>query len=174
VGEPLGVLNGSGLISVARTTGGTDGEDTFTDVVNIFTRLLPGSYGTAVWLAAPAVVPHLLQMTMSTSGGGVPSWLTGGQLIQGAPLTLLGRPLIITEKVPNLASAGDLALVDFSHYLIGDRQMVQATSSPHYKFASDVTAYKVLERVDGRPWVNTPLTPKNNGPTLSPYVTRAA
>ena len=174
VGEPLGVLNAgnSGLIKVARTTGGTDGEDTFNDVVKLFTRLLPGSYATAVWLAAPDVVPHLLQMTMSTTGGGVPSWLTGGQLIQGAPLTLLGRPLIITEKVPKLADTGDLSLIDFSHYLVGDRQMMQASSSPHFKFSSDVTAFKIVERVDGRPWVSTPLTPHNNGASLSPYVTR--
>jgi HK97 family phage major capsid protein len=175
VGEPLGVLNGPGLISVTRDA--TTGVN-FTDVVNIFTRLLPGSYGTAVWLAAPDTIPDLLRLVMPTGGTAdfvsPPLWLTGQQAIQGTPLTLLGLPLVITEKVPANDAAGDLSLVDFSHYLIGDRQMVQATSSPHYKFASDVTAYKVLERVDGRPWVNTPLTPKNNGPTLSPYVTTGA
>ena len=41
------------------------------------------------------------------------------------------------------------------------------------QFSSDVTAYKVLERVDGRPWLNTALTPRNGGSTLSPYVTVA-
>jgi HK97 family phage major capsid protein len=103
-----------------------------------------------------------------------PLWLTGQQAISGAPLTLLGRPVIISEKVPANDNLGDLSLIDFSHYLIGDRQMMQASSSPHFKFSSDVTAYKVVERVDGRPWVQSPLTPKNNGSTLSPYVTVGA
>lgn len=173
VGEPLGYLNGSGVISPFRAT---TNEVNFADVVNMFVRLLPGSYETAVWLCSPAVIGQLLQLVLATGGTGnetvaPPLWLQGASAIGAAPMTLLGRPLIISEKIPTLGTTGDLSLVDFSHYLIGDRQMMQATSSPHFKFSSDVTAYKIVERVDGRPWVNTPLTPKNNGPTLSPYVT---
>jgi len=179
VGEPLGVLNGSGVVSVTRSNANLVD---FDDVVNMFVRLLPGSYGTAVWLVSPKTVGQLLKLQLVTQnvagtenvGGSGPVWLQGGSAIGGAPLTLLGRPVIISEKVPNLGTAGDLSLIDFSHYLIGDRQMMQATSSPHFKFSSDVTAYKIVERVDGRPWVNTALTPKNNGDTLSPYVTLAA
>ena len=86
-------------------------------------------------------------------------------------MQLLGPPIYITEKVPANDATNDLSLVDFSHYLIGDRQVIQADSSPHFKFSSDKTAYKILERVDGRPWVNTALTPRNNSSnTLSPYV----
>jgi HK97 family phage major capsid protein len=88
-------------------------------------------------------------------------------------MSILGRPLFVSEKVPTLGTRGDIGLYDFSHYLIGDRQIVQASSSPHFKFSSDKTAYKILERVDGRPWVTTALTPRNNGSTLSPYVTVA-
>lgn len=172
VGEPLGVLNprNKGLITPTREA---TGRVTFVDVVNLFTRLLPGSYENAVWLCSPAVVAQLLQLVLSVNGTGVaspPLWLTGGQAIERAPLQLLGRPLIVSEKVPHLGSIGDLSLVDFSHYLIGDRQIMQASSSPHFKFSSDVTAYKVVERVDGQPWVRSPLTPHNNGDTLSPYV----
>ncbi|MFW6091981.1 MAG: phage major capsid protein, partial [Actinomycetota bacterium] len=58
VGEPLGVLNTSnkGLIQTSRDAGtGIN----FTDVVNVFTRLLPGSYESAVWLVAPDTIPDL-------------------------------------------------------------------------------------------------------------------
>lgn len=174
VGEPLGVLKGNGAVSVTRASANQVG---FSDVVNMFTRLLPGSYDNAVWLCSPAVIAQLLQLALTVAAGdsvSPPLWLTGGQAIAGAPMTLLGRPLIVSEKIPNLGSTGDLSLVDFSHYLIGDRQMMQATSSPHFKFSSDVTAYKIVERVDGRPWVGTALTPANNGDTLSPYVKLAA
>jgi HK97 family phage major capsid protein len=171
VGEPLGVYNGTGVISTTRSA--TTGVN-FTDVINVFTRLLPGSYENAVWLVAPDTIPDLLRLVMPTGGTAdfvsPPLWLTGQQAISGAPLTLLGRPVIVSEKVPANDAIGDLALIDFSHYLVGDRQIMQASSSPHFKFSSDVTAYKIVERVDGRPWVNTALTPRNNGDTLSPYV----
>ena len=174
-GEPLGVLNSGngGLIATTRDAGGLPIE--FEDVINVFTRLLPGSYANAIWVCSPGVVSNLLSMI--NVGGTSPVWL-GGMLPSGgavgAPvMSLLGRPLYVTEKVPNVGTKGDLSLIDFSHYLIGDRQTIQASSSPHYKFASDKTAYKILERVDGRPWVNTALTPRNGGSTLSPYVTVA-
>lgn len=175
VGEPLGVLNSAngGLITTSRA--GATGIE-FGDVVNVFTRLLPGSYANAVWLVAPDTIPDLLKLVNDegTNTASPSLWLTGGQVISNAPVTLLGRPVIISEKVPSNDNLGDLSLIDFSHYLIGDRQMMQASSSPHFKFSSDVTAYKVVERVDGRPWVQSPLTPKNNGSTLSPYVTVGA
>ena len=45
-----------------------------------------------------------------------------------------------------------------------------ATSSTDFKFQTDETAFKIIERVDGRPWLNSALTPKNSGSTLSPFV----
>jgi hypothetical protein len=47
---------------------------------------------------------------------------------------------------------------------------MSAMSSEHYKFANDVTAFRVIERCDGQPWLKSALTPKNAGPTLSPFV----
>ncbi len=174
VGEPLGVLDAgsTGTIATTRDAGGNAIE--FEDIINVFTRLLPGSYSKAVWVCSPAVVANLLAMV--NVGGTSPVWLGGGSVDGGAgapPMSILGRPLLVSEKVPTLGTRGDLGLYDFSHYLIGDRQIVQASSSPHFKFSSDKTAYKILERVDGRPWVTTALTPRNNGDTLSPYVTVA-
>ena len=169
IGQPLGVFKAGGLINTTRSA--TTGIN-MTDVTRVMTRLLPSSWGNSVWLAAPDTVPDLLNLI--NVGGTTPIWL-GGPANAGAagapPMTLLGRPVYITEKVPANDATNDLSLIDFSHYLIGDRQVIQADSSPHFKFSSDKTAYKILERVDGRPWVNTALTPRNNSSnTLSPYV----
>jgi HK97 family phage major capsid protein len=169
VGEPLGFLHAGASATIATTRTASGNAIDFADVVNVYSRLLPSSYANAVWLCSPDVIPSLLQLALADNA----TWLTGGQAIQGAPVTLLGRPLFVTEKVPAAGTRGDLSLVDFSHYLLGDRQMVQAASSPHFKFSSDVTAYKVLERVDGRPWLTSALTPRNGGATLSPFVTVA-
>jgi len=86
-------------------------------------------------------------------------------------MTIFGRPVFFTEKVPKLGTTGALSFVDFGFYLIGDRQVMSAMSSPHFKFQNDQTAYRIIERVDGRPWLNSAITPKNTGPTLSPFVT---
>ena len=84
-------------------------------------------------------------------------------------MTLLGRPLILTEKVPTVGDAGDIGLYDFGFYLIGDRQAVSVESSEHSRFANDETELKAIVRNDGRPWIQSALTPAN-GDTLSPFV----
>ena len=43
-------------------------------------------------------------------------------------------------------------------------------ASEQFAFQNDQTAYRIIERVDGRPWLQSPLTPHNGGPTLSAYV----
>jgi HK97 family phage major capsid protein len=173
VGEPLGVLNSAAAISPTRVASNTV---SFLDVVNMYARMLPQSLNSAVWVCSPAVVPQLLAMVNDegTNTASPSLWLTGGQLFGSPTMMLLGRPLIVSEKVPDLGTTGDLTFVDFGFYLIGDRQMMQATSSPHFKFRTDETAFKVVERVDGRPWLNSALTPRNGGDTLSPIVTLSA
>src|SRR3546814_12966679 len=91
-------------------------------------------------------------MALTVGTGGSAVWLTDGT---GAPtLTLLGRPVIMTEKAPGaLGDVGDLSFVDLGMYLIGDRQMMTVDSSEHVKFTSDKTTYRVIQRTDGRPWV---------------------
>ena len=60
--------------------------------------------------------------------------------------------------------------MDPSYYLVGDRQMVQVSASTDFLFSTDKTAYKVIERVDGRPWLQSAITPKNGGNSLSAFV----
>lgn len=173
VGEPLGYLNGSALIAVTRSTAGND--VMFSDIVNMYARMLPSSLQRAVWVISPAVITSLLQLTLATGDSTIPVvspplWLTNEQGILAPTMTILGRPVIVSEKVPDSNAANDITFVDFGFYLIGDRQVMSAMSSPHFKFQNDQTAYRIIERVDGRPWLNSAITPKNNGDTLSPFV----
>jgi HK97 family phage major capsid protein len=88
-------------------------------------------------------------------------------------MTILGRPLYMSEKVPNLGTKGDIGFYDFGQYLVGDRGYMEAMSSPHYKFQNVKTAYRFVQRVDGRPGISSALTPANGGDTLSPFITLA-
>lgn len=173
-GQPKGVLNADGKVGVTRNTSSSI---KFADIVSMYTRMLPGSLGNAVWVVAPDTIPELLNMTVGPSGAPTSPavWLTNGQIVGAPVMTIFGRPVIVSEKAPKLGSAGDISFVDFSFYLVGDRQMMTATSSPHFKFSSDKTAFKITERVDGRPWLQSAITPKNGSTnTLSAYVTLSA
>lgn len=170
VGEPLGFLNtgNAAAVSVAKESGQTASTIVWENVVKMYARMLPSSLSNAVWIASIDTFPELATMALSVGTGGSAVWLNNGQ--DGPPMTILGRPVIFTEKASTLGTAGDLNFVDLGYYLVGDRQVMQAMSSPHYKFQSDKTAYRIIQRVDGRPWIQSAITPKNGGATLSPFV----
>ncbi len=174
VGEPLGILNplNNALLSVAAETGQATQTIQWENIINMYSRMLPSSLNSAVWLASPNTFPQLATMALNVGTGGSAIWLNNGT--EGAPVSILGRPVIFTEKVAALGTATDLCFVDFNQYLLGDRMAMSAEVSPHYKFGNDVTAYRFIERVDGRPWMQSAITPANGGPTLSPYVQLAA
>ncbi|HLA81551.1 MAG TPA: phage major capsid protein, partial [Thermoleophilia bacterium] len=67
-------------------------------------------------------------------------------------------------------SGKDIGFYDLGYYLIGDRMQMRAESSPHVKFQNDITAYRIIERVDGRGWIQSAITPQNSTNTLSPFV----
>lgn len=173
-GEPLGFLNAgnAAAVEVAKESGQAADTILWENIVKAYARMLPGSLGRAVWIASIDTFPELATMALSVGTGGSAIWLNNGA--QGPPMTILGRPVIFTEKAPVLGDAGDINFVDLGFYLIGDRQAMSARSSEHYKFKDDVTAYRIIERVDGRPWLQSAITPKNGGDTLSPFVKVAA
>jgi HK97 family phage major capsid protein len=170
VGEPLG-WNTSGntaKVDVSKETGQVATTLVWENLVKMFARLLPTSMGKAVWIANIDTFPELATMALSVGTGGSAIWLNNG--VEGPPARILGLPVVFTEKMETLGTAGDIALVDLSYYLIGDRQTLQSDTSPHYKFANDQTAMRFIQRVDGTPWIKTAITPNKGSNTLSPFV----
>jgi len=179
VGEPQGFLNAPAAIKVSTTT---DNVITWTDLIKAYIRFLPQSLTSpgTVWLCSPDTREQLLLLAMtpqsvtsSPQPVAPPAWLTGFQAIDGLPSTLFGHPLLISEKMPSSLSgstAGALSLVDLQFYLIGDRQSVHIAVSDEYLFANDMQAWRMLERVAGRIWIQSAITPYNGGSSLSPVV----
>jgi len=175
VGEPIGAISPTqnpALIAVAKETSQVAATIMWENVLKMYSRMLPTSLARAVWVVTPDAFVQLATMALNVGVGGSAVWITDAT---GSPvLTLLGRPVIMSEKAPGVLGAqGDISLVDFGYYLIGDRQMMSVESSPHVKFTSDKTTYRVIQRNDGRPWLQSAITPKNSGPTLSPFVQTA-
>ena len=171
-GQPLGFLNAEAAVSVSAEGGQAADTILWENIVKAYSRMLPGSLSRAVWIVSPDTFPELATMALSVGTGGSAIWLNNGT--QGPPMTILGRPVIVSEKVKPLGDAGDINFVDLGYYLIGDRQAMTAESSPHYRFQNGETSFKIVTRVDGRPWLKSAITPRNGGPTLSPFVKIAA
>lgn len=170
VGEPLGYAgaNNSASIAITKEVGQPAASITIENIVKMYSRMLPSSLNRAVWTCSPEALPELFTLALSVGTGGAPMMLTN--VTGAAPMTIFGRPLIVTEKSQRLGTRGDIAFVDFAYYLIGDRQSMSASSSTDFKFGSDKTTFRIIQRVDGKPWLKSAITPQNGGPTLSPFV----
>jgi HK97 family phage major capsid protein len=178
VGQPLGFVNCPASVQVAAEVGQPTKTLVWENITKMYARMLPASLGKAIWIANIDTFPQLATMALSVGTGGGPVWIGGypgaGGGTTGAdtpPVTILGRPVFFTEKLPALGTTGDICFVDPAFYLLGDRQVLQLSMSEHFLFQNDKTAFRLLNRVDGRPWLQSALTPATDSTnTLTAFV----
>jgi HK97 family phage major capsid protein len=173
-GKALGVLNAPCLVTVAKETSQDNDTIVTQNILKMYSRLKPRSAQNAIWIASPDTFPQLASLTMNVGTGGSHVGLV--QTMAGsAQMSLLGRPLILTEHAAKLGDKGDIILADWRQYLVGEKTTgVQVASSIHLKFDYDQTAFRFVKRYDGQPWESSARTPKNGGATLSSFITLAA
>ena len=175
--KPKGVLNSPATIGVTRvwsTNGNTGNKFQLADVATMYSKLLPGSVKSACWVMSQTVLPYLIQLADS-SGRTIympnPTYNTdGGTITKSVPMTLLGLPVLFTEKLPAYGTTGDVMLCDFSKYVIGERGSVEIASSDQYLFGTNQIAWRLLHRVDGQPWLDLPITYQDGSTQVSPFV----
>lgn len=166
VNQPLGVLRSPALVQYDRAANAALAP---ADIYGMYARMLPQSLGNAVWLVNQTSLPSVFGLAQAVGTGGAPVNILD---ITATPrMTLLGRPMIVTEKIPAFdnGAGNDIVLIDPTYYLIGDRQGVSLDYSEHSRFMNDETELRIIERVDGRPWIQSAITPVNGDP-LSPFV----
>ncbi len=164
-GQPLGVINAPATITVTRGAGQQN--VAFTDLVNMVEHFL--STGKGLWVINQGLISNLMTMQDPNSNYLWPTLFAGGAAV-GMPPTLLGYPYQFTEKAPTLGSNGDIGLYDFSYYLIGDRQATTVESTQYEDWRYDKTSWRMVHRVDGKPWLSSPLTLTDGAATISPFV----
>lgn len=160
VGQPLGIIGHPASINVARAGAGAIA---YVDVVGMYARLMPG--GRAFWIASQTTLPQL--MTMVDAGNHV-VWQPNAR--EGAPGTLLGLPVLLSDRSPILGAQGDLMLVCLDYYLIKDGSGIAIAMSEHPRFTQNQTIVKAFWNVDGQPWLNSPLLQEDGVSTVSPFV----
>ncbi|OAI46880.1 hypothetical protein AYO44_10515 [Planctomycetaceae bacterium SCGC AG-212-F19] len=165
VGKPLGILNSPAAISVNRANAN---KVQFADVATMLSKLLPASQRRAIWVVHPYVLAQLVQLADSS---GRIIWVpNNGGAQDGVPGTLFGLPVITSEKVPALGTKGDCTLIDPQMYVIGDRMQIEIAASEHVNFLKNQMTWRVVERVDGQPWLEKPITLQDASSTVSPFV----
>lgn len=138
--EPQGFIGHASTWQQNRETAGTV---TIGDVLGLFERWF-GNNG--VFLHHPSVLPKLGALAASN----VIFW--NRDVSSSLPGTLLGIPLVKSHKLPVVGTEGDLCLVDPSYYLVGDLQRITVSSSTHFRFRNDITAWRSIYRAAGTPW----------------------
>ena len=135
--------------------------------------MYPVGQSRSVWLANNDVFPQLFGLNLASGTAGIPLWMPAGGLSASPYSTLMGRPLILTEKCQTLGTAGDIALVDLSAYIVAGKANGEApaiASSMHFKFDYGMQSFRFTLRYDGQPLWRSALTPKYSSTTLSPFI----
>ena len=163
VAKPIGAMNGDGVLVVNRNTAA---DIKYVDIVAMLAKLTPESVGSALWVANQSTLPKIATLQ---DGAGNYIFIQG-DATRGIPATLAGIPIRFTGKTPVLGSKGDLMLLDLRYYLIKDGSGPFIAASEHVLFKQNKTVIKVFWNVDGKGWVDEPLTLEDGATQVSPYV----
>jgi len=177
-GQPMGILSCGALKTVFRNTVGTVYLE---DIAEMYACMLGPSHPYAFWVINPGVLPELIELgtgNAAAASGKNLIWIdASGGAAKGLPMRILGRPVLISEKMPALGAQGDIGYFDFRYYLIFDRQPITIDFSSHVAFTTDEDCWRFVLRVAGQCWPQSPITPRNAGApvtTQSPFVVLAA
>ncbi len=172
-GQPLGIMNCGGTKTVLRNTVTRIHAE---DIAEMYQSMLPSSLNKAIWVIAPSLVAELLELgsgNAADASGKILIWQPNFKEGIGN-MTILGRPVIVSEKMQGLGTAGDILFADFSYYLIGDRQPITIDASTHLRFDYDETVWRFVLRVAGQCWPQSTLTTRRGSFTMSPFVVLSA
>jgi HK97 family phage major capsid protein len=168
---PEGILNAPCLVTVAKESGQAAATILTENIVKMWARLLPGSARSAAWIVNPETLPELHTLTLAVGTGGTVSGLLRDDGRGG--MTMMGRPVLVSEHAQALGTAGDIMLADLSYYGIGLRAAATIDVSQAPYFTSDELGVRLKIRIDGKALLASAITPAKGAATLSPFVVLA-
>jgi len=166
-GKPMGVINAPCTITEAGESGQPTLHIVYENLVNMYAQLLPAAWKEAVWVCHNTCLPQLMTLSypVGTGGSHVPVLKE-----ESGRFFILGKELLVSEKVPALGTAGCLGLYNFRYYIIGMRKEVRIESSIHAQFSEDITQWRAIVRTDGQPAPSDVITLLDGSTEVSPFV----
>lgn len=178
VGKPLGILNASSLVTVAKETSQDAASIIMPNINKMWNRMYAPCRANAVWIINQECEPQLEGMQFipanefgSSASASVvmPVYMPSGGLSERPYATLKGRPVIPVQPCSALGTLGDIMLVDFAQYMILTKaaQEPQIDVSMHLYFDQALQSFRFMFRVTGQPLWNSVVTPENGSNTYS-------
>jgi HK97 family phage major capsid protein len=176
-GQPLGIMNGGSLVTVAiEATQTIANTSTFlaANLAKMWSRLYAPSQQNAVWIINQDLLAKLYTATLGGTSAVSGIFIAPGRFNETPYATIFGRPVIPVEYAKAEGTPGDIMLVDLSQY-VGIEKVggIQSASSIHVRFLNDETTFRFVYRFDGAPVWNSPLTPYTGAATQSPFIALA-
>jgi HK97 family phage major capsid protein len=162
---PRGVYTAACAVTVAKEGGQANGSIVVANLLKMWAAMPAERRAGAVW-----VINHNLETLLPTLViGQMPVYLPAGGLSGSPTATLFGRPVISSLWAPAVGEAGDIALIDFSAYLVAMRGAIKSDVSIHLAFDQAKTAFRATMRLGGGPIFSAPITLPDST-TVSPFV----
>jgi HK97 family phage major capsid protein len=175
-GKPAGMLhaNNTALITVSKESSQPADGVVYENVLKMFSAMAPSCRQRATWLFNDGLIPACFEMQNRVFN------LAGSEIVGGSAVpvfqmnadgtgTLLGRPVIFSEKLSAPGSLGDCAFVCLDQYAVGMRRDMRLERSIHAGFSKDVVYFRLTCRVDGESTWSAKLKEKS-GNYVSPFV----
>lgn len=172
VGKPLGWMQGSNLITVAKEAGQAGSTVVLNNITKMLIRIIrQGSGGKLLWLGNQDILPALVPMAI----GNYPIFMPVGSRVQDALQdgSLLGVPLQWNDHCKTLGTVGDLQLLNLEGYYALRRTDVKYASSIHLHFDIATTSFRWTFRFGGMPYMKSAIAPANGSSTRSHFVALA-
>jgi HK97 family phage major capsid protein len=173
-GQPLGVLASPALLTIAEETSQEADTIVFMNIVKMWAAMYGRGQNRAIWVTSPSVATQLMTMAFPGAGTAVPVYLPPNGLADSPYAKLLGRPIVVSEAAATLGDQGDIILMDPTQYMTVTKSIgLRADVSMHLFFDYDVTAYRFILRVGGKPWWSGPILGKDGVREYSAFVALA-
>jgi len=197
--QPQGYFNANATLSGGGVSGGATRAVTLKIVAEdlgwMLSHLAGQCWSTCRWIAHPSTIPQLFILN---NAAGTPVFQPNALMTQADELSIIkgstsdgrinrqvgllfNRPIMFTEKVPQLGTTGDISLVCPPHYGLAKRSGIEVGVSEHFYFSTDRIAYRFKLRHDGRSLWRAPYTDTSGatatsigtGWQTSPFITLA-
>ncbi|MBA7516555.1 hypothetical protein ES705_08603 [subsurface metagenome] len=165
-GQPKGILQSNACGEQTAESGQDASTIVYENLCGMLGKLMPGSFKNSVWLAEISTIPSILKLSLKVGTAGVYFPVLTGS---AGKFNMLYRPVIFTEHLPALGSAGCLLLADFSQYLIVLKEGLRLETSRDFKFRQNQTVFRMIARLDGQTATDSSLTLKS-GTVVYPFV----
>jgi len=159
IGKPTGFIGHPCNATVTRTT---QGQIKYEDIIKLLS--LTVGVGGYTFIVSKSAMPSILNLQ-----NGANQLIFQPNAVEGSPGTLMGYPVIFTDRVPALGTQGDITLANLKSYVIKDGSNVTLFADSFTLAHKGVTRLFAQFNVDGKPIISTAIKGED-GVSRSPFV----